>query len=163
MKFATYVNALFDVCSSGIKVGYGSMLDIFHGLRKYTPNTALVKSDQNERVLRAAALVFSKVQRLKPVQRDFMWNLANTIDRDLHEHVKLIRQWSGMGEEIFGRDINESLQMELGDCSENRRVCRLDGSAANDVWILKYNARLTPGFIVRQQKLGALKLEDTKP
>jgi hypothetical protein len=79
MKFATYVNALFDVCSSGIKVGYGSMLDIFHGLRKYTPNTALVKSDQNERVLRAAALAFSKVQRLKPVQRDFMWNLANTL------------------------------------------------------------------------------------
>ena len=45
-----------------------------------------------------------------------MWNLANTIDRDLYEHVKficqwsrtgkdvkLIRQWSGMGKEIFGR------------------------------------------------------------
>ena len=63
-----------------------------------------------------------------------MWNLANTIDRDLYEHVKficqwsrtgkdvkLIRQWSGMGKEIFGR-ILTSLQMELGDYSENSQV-----------------------------------------
>lgn len=103
---------------------------MYHNMRKFTPLNAMGQANDRLRVVRAAALVFSEVQRFAPIQEEFLTNVKDGVSGTLREFSDLIHDWGVISTAAVKKDVL-------------MKRCK--------VWIFKYNTTETPYLILRQE------------
>lgn len=124
------IESMLLACSSDINIGEGSLENIYHTMRRFTPGNAKRKNKERHRAVRGASLIFSETQRLEEVQEEVLQNLSLGRARNLKKYTTFIHNWCSHGKEAFRKGVLE-------------KGCK--------VLIFKYHAQETPDLILRQE------------
>uniref|UniRef100_A0A0D9XVW8 Uncharacterized protein n=1 Tax=Leersia perrieri TaxID=77586 RepID=A0A0D9XVW8_9ORYZ len=74
-------------------VGAGSFRDIYHCLKRFTPENATERNDQRGRVLQVSFLVFAETQRFVQMQKEALQNIQEGTDKGIYHLDTLIHDW----------------------------------------------------------------------